>query len=319
MKAKTRKIVLIGSGNIGGSLALFSGLRQLGEVVLYDIAENVPQGKALDIAQSMALFGSSNRVQGSNDPKAISDADVIIITAGAKRKPGMSRDDLVEINTKVIASVGANIARYAPDAFVICITNPLDAMVGYLQRVSGLPHQKVTGMAGILDSSRFALFLAEEFGVSSCDVSASVMGGHGDTMVPLLRFSTVGGVAVPELIAMEKTTQKRIDAIIQRTRQGGGEIVQLLGMSAWVAPAAAAMKMASSYLNDEKRILPCAAWVKGLYGIEEGLYIGNPVVIGARGVESLFELPLNEEEQKMLNHSIDAVRELNQIVARFEA
>ena len=309
------KIALIGAGNIGGTLALLAGLKNLGDVVLFDIAEGMPQGKGLDIAQASPVEGFDAQVTGSQDYADIAGADVVIITAGSPRKPGMSRDDLIGINTKVIRSVAEGIKAHAPDAFVICITNPLDVMVGVLQKACGLPHERVVGMAGVLDSARFRYFLAEEFKVSVEDVTAFVLGGHGDTMVPLVRYSTVAGIPVPDLIKMGWSTQERIDAIVQRTAGGGGEIVKLLKTgSAFYAPASSAIAMAESYLLDKKRVLPCAAYCDGQYGLE-GLYVGVPVVIGSGGVERIVEIELNDDEKKAFDSSADAVRELNAVVA----
>ena len=310
------KIALVGAGNIGGTLALLAGLKELGDIVLFDIQEGIPQGKALDIAQASPVEGFNVNSSGANDYSALKDADVVIVTAGVARKPGMSRDDLVGINTKVMEQVGAGIKDNCPDAFVICITNPLDAMVGVLQEASGLPKEKVVGMAGVLDSARFRYFLAEEFGVSVEDVTAFVLGGHGDTMVPLVRYSTVAGIPVPDLIAMGWSTQEKIDCIVQRTRDGGAEIVGLLKTgSAFYAPASSAIEMAEAYLKDKKRVLPCAAYVDGAYGID-GLYVGVPVVLGAGGVEKVVEITLNADEQTMLDHSIAAVKTLAEVVAK---
>lgn len=310
------KIALVGAGNIGGTLALLAGLKELGDIVLFDIQEGIPQGKALDIAQASPVEGFNANSSGANDYSALKDADVVIVTAGVARKPGMSRDDLVGINTKVMEQVGAGIKGNCPDAFVICITNPLDAMVGVLQEASGLPKEKVVGMAGVLDSARFRYFLAEEFGVSVEDVTAFVLGGHGDTMVPLVRYSTVAGIPVPDLIAMGWSTQEKIDSIVQRTRDGGAEIVGLLKTgSAFYAPASSAIEMAEAYLKDKKRVLPCAAYVDGAYGID-GLYVGVPVVLGAGGVEKVVEITLNADEQTMLDHSIAAVKTLAEVVAK---
>ena len=310
------KIALVGAGNIGGTLALLAGLKELGDIVLFDIQEGIPQGKALDIAQASPVEGFNANSSGANDYSALKDADVVIVTAGVARKPGMSRDDLVGINTKVMEQVGAGIKDNCPDAFVICITNPLDAMVGVLQESSGLPKEKVVGMAGVIDSARFRYFLAEEFGVSVEDVTAFVLGGHGDTMVPLVRYSTVAGIPVPDLIAMGWSTQEKIDSIVQRTRDGGAEIVGLLKTgSAFYAPASSAIEMAEAYLKDKKRVLPCAAYVDGAYGID-GLYVGVPVVLGAGGVEKVVEITLNADEQTMLDHSIAAVKTLAEVVAK---
>jgi malate dehydrogenase len=310
------KIALVGAGNIGGTLALLAGLKELGDIVLFDIQEGIPQGKALDIAQASPVEGFNANSSGANDYSALKDADVVIVTAGVARKPGMSRDDLVGINTKVMEQVGAGIKDNCPDAFVICITNPLDAMVGVLQEASGLPKEKVVGMAGVLDSARFRYFLAEEFGVSVEDVTAFVLGGHGDTMVPLVRYSTVAGIPVPDLIAMGWSTQEKIDSIVQRTRDGGAEIVGLLKTgSAFYAPASSAIEMVEAYLKDKKRVLPCAAYVDGAYGID-GLYVGVPVVLGAGGVEKVVEITLNADEQTMLDHSIAAVKTLAEVVAK---
>ena len=309
------KIALVGAGNIGGTLALLAGLKELGDVVLFDIAKGIPQGKALDIAQASPVEGFNAASSGANGYAALKGADVVIVTAGVARKPGMSRDDLVGINTKVMKQVGAGIRKNCPKAFVICITNPLDAMVGVLQKASGLPTRKVVGMAGVLDSARFRYFLAEEFGVSVEDVTAFVLGGHGDTMVPLVRYSTVAGIPVPDLVRMGWTTQKRIDAIVQRTRDGGAEIVGLLKTgSAFYAPASSAIEMAEAYLKDKKRVLPCAAYVKGAYGLK-GLYVGVPVVLGAGGVEKVIEIKLDSEEKAMFRHSVRAVKSLAKVVA----
>lgn len=308
------KIALVGAGQIGGTLALLTGLKELGDIALVDIAEGVPQGKGLDIAQAATIENFDAQIKGSNDYDVIEGADVVIVTAGVPRKPGMSRDDLIGINTGVIQTVGENIKKYAPNAFVIVITNPLDVMVEVMQRVTGFPAHKVVGMAGVLDSARFRCFLAEEFGVSVEDVTAFVLGGHGDTMVPLVRYSTVAGIPLPDLVKMGWTTTERIDAIVDRTRNGGGEIVGLLKTgSAFYAPASSAIAMAESYLRDKKRILPCAARLNGEYGVN-GLYIGVPVVIGANGVEKIVEIELNDEEQAMFNHSVEAVRSLLQAV-----
>jgi malate dehydrogenase len=310
------KIALIGSGNIGGTLAHLAGIKELGDIVLFDIAEGVPQGKALDIAESSPVEGFDCAVSGANDYAEIAGSDVVIVTAGVARKPGMSRDDLVGINSKVMMAVGDGIKNNCPDAFVICITNPLDAMVGVLQQSSGLPVNRVVGMAGILDSARFRYFLAEEFNVSVKDVTAFVLGGHGDTMVPLTRYSTVAGIPVPDLIKMGWSTADRIEKIVQRTRDGGAEIVGLLKTgSAFYAPASSAIEMAEAYLKDQKRLLPCAAYVDGKYGLE-GMYVGVPVIIGKNGVERIIEITLNEEEQNMFNHSVSAVKTLNDIVKR---
>ena len=305
-----KKISLIGAGQIGGTLALLAGQKNLGDVVLVDIAEGIPQGKALDLAQASTVDGFDCDYGGSNDYSEIKDSDVIIVTAGLPRKPGLSRDDLIGINKNIITSVGENIKKYAPDAFVIVITNPLDVMVDVMQKVTGFDHKKVVGMAGVLDSARFKHFLAEEFNVSVQDVSAFVLGGHGDTMVPLIRYSTVAGVPLPDLVEMGWTTDKKLDAIVERTRKGGGEIVSLLKTgSAFYAPAYSAIAMAESYLLDKKRVLPCAAHLNGEYGVN-GLYIGVPVVIGADGVERIVEVKFNAEEKKMFDASVEAVRKL---------
>ena len=309
------KISLIGAGNIGGTLAVLAGLKELGDITLFDIAEGMPQGKALDIAQSSPIERFNATVTGANDYAALADSDVVIVTAGVARKPGMSRDDLIGINTKVMNEVGAGIKSHCPDAFVICITNPLDVMVGVLQKASGLPAAKVVGMAGVLDSARFRLFLAEEFNVSVEDVTAFVLGGHGDTMVPLVRYSAVAGIPVPDLIKMGWSSDDRIADIVQRTREGGAEIVGLLKTgSAFYAPASSAIDMADAYLKDKKRLLPCAAYVDGAYGLN-GLYVGVPVIIGAGGVERIVEIDLNAEERAMLDNSVAAVKALNDVVA----
>ncbi len=305
-----KKIALIGAGNIGGTLAHLAALKGLGDIVLFDVAEGIPQGKALDLSQCGPVEGFDSHIIGSNDYADIAGADVIIVTAGVARKPGMSRDDLLGINLKVMKAVGEGIKANAPDAFVICITNPLDAMVWALREFSGLPHNKVVGMAGVLDSSRFSHFLAEEFKVSIKDVTSFVLGGHGDTMVPVIEYSTVSGIPIPDLIAMGRSTQERIDAIVQRTRSGGGEIVALLKTgSAYYAPATSGIAMAEAYLGDQKRVLPCAAYVEGKYGVD-GLYVGVPVVIGAGGVEEIIEIALTDEAKANLTVSVDAVKEL---------
>ncbi len=304
------KIALIGAGQIGGTLAHLAGLKELGDIVLFDIAEGTPQGKALDIAQSSAVEGFDAKLKGTQAYADIEGADVVIVTAGVPRKPGMSRDDLLEINLKVMDQVGAGLKKYAPDAFVICITNPLDAMVWALQQASGLPKHKVVGMAGVLDSSRFRLFLAEEFGVSIEDVTAFVLGGHGDTMVPLIRYSTVAGIPLPDLVKMKWTTDKRLEEIVQRTRDGGAEIVGLLKTgSAFYAPAASAIEMADSYLKDKKRVLPCAAPLSGEYGLKD-IYVGVPCVIGANGVERVIEIELNKDEKTNFDKSVESVQGL---------
>jgi malate dehydrogenase len=304
------KIGLIGAGQIGGTLAHLAGLKGLGDIVLFDIAEGTPQGKALDLAQAGALHGFHGRLAGGNDYSVIAGADVVIVTAGVPRKPGMSRDDLLDINLKVIEAVGKGIKQHAPDAFVICITNPLDAMVWALQRATDLPPNKVVGMAGILDSARFSYFLAEEFKVSVEDVGAFVLGGHGDDMVPMLRYSTVAGIPLPDLVKMGWTTQERLDAIVVRVRKGGGEIVNLLKTgSAFYAPAASAIAMAESYLYDKRRVLPCAAQLNGEYGVK-GIYAGVPVVLGANGVEKVIEIALEPEEKRMFDKSVASVQAL---------
>ena len=306
------KIALVGAGNIGGTLALLAGLKALGDVVLFDIVDGIPQGKALDIAEASPVEGFDARVTGSNDYSEISGADVVIVTAGIARKPGMSRDDLIGTNTKVMHSVGKGIKENCPNAFVICITNPLDVMVGILQKACGLPTNKVVGMAGVLDSARFRYFLAEEFKVSVEDVTAFVLGGHGDTMVPLERYSTVAGIPVPDLIKMGWSTEEKLAEIVQRTRDGGAEIVKLLKSgSAFYAPAFSAIEMAEAYLRDKKRVLPCAAYCDGQYGLD-GLYVGVPVVLGSDGVERIVEIEMNGPERAMFDHSVQAVRELNE-------
>ncbi|RJF88676.1 malate dehydrogenase [Oleomonas cavernae] len=312
------KIALIGGGQIGGTLALLAGLKELGDVVIFDIVDGVPQGKALDIAEASPVLGFDATLAGGKDYAVIKGADVVIVTAGVPRKPGMSRDDLLAVNAKVMAAAGQGIAKYAPDAFVIVITNPLDAMVWALQKASGLPANKVVGMAGVLDSARFRYFLAEEFKVSVEDVTAFVLGGHGDSMVPLIRYSTVAGIPVPDLIKMGWTTRKKIDEIVERTRNGGAEIVNLLKTgSAFYAPAAAAIEMADSYLKDKKRIMPVAAYLDGQYGVK-GLYVGVPVVIGAGGVERVVEIQLNAGEKAGFAKSAATVRGLVEATVKLE-
>ena len=305
-----KKIALIGGGMIGGTLAHLAALKELGDIVIFDIAEGLPQGKALDISQSGPVEGFNAKLTGANSYEAIAGADVCIVTAGVARKPGMSRDDLLGINLKVMASVGAGIKQHAPDAFVICITNPLDVMVWALQKYCGLPPQKVVGMAGVLDSARFRHFLAEEFNVSVQDVTAFVLGGHGDTMVPLIRYSAVSGIPVPDLIKMGWSTQEKIDKIVQRTRDGGAEIVGLLKTgSAYYAPASSAIEMAESYLKDKRRLLPVAAHLTGQYGVKD-TYVGVPAVIGANGVERIAEIALSDEDKTGFRKSVDAVHGL---------
>ena len=304
------KIALIGGGQIGGTLAHLAGLKELGDIVIFDIVDGIPQGKALDLLQSSPVSHFDASLKGAKSYAAIKGADVVIVTAGVPRKPGMSRDDLIEINLKVMQQVGAGIKKYAPKAFVICITNPLDAMVWSLQKFSGLPKNKVVGMAGVLDSARFRTFLAEEFNVSVKDVTAFVLGGHGDTMVPSVRYSTVAGIPLPDLIKMKWTTQKKIDEIVQRTRDGGAEIVGLLKTgSAFYAPAASAIEMAEAYLKDQKRVLPCAAHLGGQYG-QKNIYVGVPTVIGAKGVERIVEIKLDAKEKAMFAKSVKAVKGL---------
>ena len=304
------KIALIGSGMIGGTLAHLIGLKELGDAVLFDVAEGLPQGKALDLEQSSAIEGFDAALTGTQGYEAIKGADVCIVTAGVPRKPGMSRDDLLGINLKVMKAVGEGIKQYAPNAFVVCVTNPLDAMVWALREFSGLPHNRIVGMAGVLDSARFRLFLAREFNVSIENVTAFVMGGHGDTMVPLPRYSTVAGIPIPDLVKMGWTTQDKLDKIVQRTRDGGAEIVSLLKTgSAFYAPASSAIEMAESYLKDKRKVLPCAAYLNGQYG-QKDLYVGVPVIIGKGGVEKIVEIALNAEEKAMFQKSADSVRGL---------
>ena len=305
-----KKIALIGAGNIGGTLAHLIGLKELGDVVMFDVFGGVAAGKALDIMQSGPVDGFDSMMTGGSDYAAIAGSDVVIVTAGFPRTPGMSRDDLIGKNAGVIAQVAEGVKTHCPEAFVIVITNPLDAMVWVMREKSGLPAERVVGMAGVLDSSRFRLFLAQEFNVSVEDVTAFVLGGHGDTMVPLTRYSTVAGIPVPDLVKMGWTTQERVDAICTRTANGGGEIVKLLEKgSAFYAPAASAIAMAESFLKDKKRVLPCAAWLTGQYGVSD-LYVGVPVVIGAGGVERIVEIQLNPEEKAAFEKSCGAVREL---------
>ena len=310
------RIALVGAGNIGGTLAHLAGLKELGDVVLFDVVEGVPEGKALDLVESSPVHGFDARMTGASRYRALKGADVVIVTAGSPRKPAMSRDDLIEVNARVMDQVGKGIRENCPGAFVICVTNPLDAMVWALREAAGLPAKQVVGMAGILDSARFRYFLAEEFDVSVEDVTAFVLGGHGDTMVPLVRYSTVAGIPLPDLVKMGWTTKARLDAIVRRTRDGGGEIVSLLKTgSAFYAPAAAAIEMAEAYLKDRKRVLPCCAMLNGQYGVR-GLYVGVPVVIGAGGVERIVEIRLNAPERKAFDASVAAVRELVQVVRR---
>jgi len=314
-----KKIALVGAGQIGGTLALLAGLKDLGDVVLFDIVDGIPQGKALDIAQAAPVEGFDADMSGASDYSAIKGADVVIVTAGVPRKPGMSRDDLIGINTKVVTTVGQAIKQHCPGAFVIVITNPLDVMVWIMREASGLPAERVVGMAGVLDSARFRHFLADEFNVSVEDVTAFVLGGHGDTMVPLVRYSTVAGIPLPDLVKMGWTTQEKLDKIVQRTRDGGAEIVGLLKTgSAFYAPASSAIAMAESYLKDKKRVLPCAALLTGQYGVKD-IYVGVPVVIGAGGVEKIVEITLNPEEQKAFDASVGAVKGLMDAAKKLQA
>ena len=312
-----KKIALIGAGNIGGTLAHLIGLKELGDVVMVDIADGFPKGKSLDLAQSSSIENFEANFTGTANYKNIKNSDVVIVTAGFPRKPGMTRDDLVEKNSSIIEKVGKNIKKYCPQAFVICITNPLDAMVSVLQKASGLKTYMCVGMAGVLDSARLKYFLSKEFNVSVEDISAFVLGGHGDTMVPIIRYATVSGIPVPELVKMKWTTQKRINDIVQRTRDGGGEIGKLMKVaSAYYAPASSAIQMAESYLKDHKRVLPCAAFLNGEYGVK-GFYVGVPVLIGSKGVEKIIELKLTKEEKKEFNHSVNAVKSLTTLSNKF--
>ncbi|MEE9329383.1 MAG: malate dehydrogenase [Parvularculaceae bacterium] len=317
-KTSRKKIALIGAGMIGGTLAHIAAQKELGDIVLFDIAQGLPEGKSLDISQSAPVDGYDSTLKGTQDYADIAGADVCIVTAGVARKPGMSRDDLVGINLKVMKAVGEGIAKHAPDALVICITNPLDAMVWALQKFSGLPHNKVIGMAGILDSSRFRHFLADEFDVSVESVTAFVLGGHGDTMVPLQRYSTIAGVPLPDMVKMGWTTQSKIDAIIDRTRKGGGEIVGLLKTgSAFYAPAASAISMAEAFLKDKKLVVPCAAYLTGQYGVNNR-YVGVPIVLGCGGAERILEVEFTPEEKKMFDHSVAAVEDLVEACQKLE-
>lgn len=315
---KRNKIALIGGGQIGGTLAHLAGLKELGDVVIFDIVKGIPQGKALDLAEAAPVSSYNVDLKGSNNYSAIKDSDVVIVTAGVPRKPGMSRDDLLSINLKVMSDVGAGIKKYCPKAFVICITNPLDAMVWALQKFSGVKPNMIVGMAGVLDSARFRYFLSQEFNVSVEDVTAFVLGGHGDSMVPLERYSTVSGIPLPDLVKMGWTTQERLKDIIQRTRDGGAEIVGLLKTgSAFYAPAASAIEMADSYLKDKKRVLPCAAYLSGEYKIKD-MYVGVPVVIGKKGVEKILEISLNSRETKMFKDSIASVKSLMRACSKID-
>ena len=311
-----KKIALVGAGNIGGTLAHLIGLKELGDVILIDVADGMPQGKALDLIQSSTIESFNSHIKGSTNYKDMKNADVVIVTAGFQRRPGMTRDDLVEKNSGIMQTVGKGIKDNCPKAFVICITNPLDAMVSVLQKSGGLRTNMCIGMAGVLDSARLKYFLANEFKVSVEDVSAFVLGGHGDTMVPIIRYATVAGIPVPELINLKWTTKKRIDAIIQRTRDGGGEIGRLMKTaSAFYAPASSAIVMAESYLKDNKRVLPCAAHLNGEYGVK-GLYVGVPVIIGKKGVEKILELKLNSSEKKQFSNSVKAVKNLTNLAEK---
>ena len=310
-----KKISLIGAGNIGGTLAHLIALKELGDVILIDIVKGVPKGKALDLAQSSGIESFESNIIGSSNYKDIINSDVVIVTAGFPRRPGMSRDDLVEKNSKIIKEVGKAIKKFCPKAFVICITNPLDAMVSVLQSSASLKTNMCVGMAGVLDSARLKYFLANQFKVSVQDVNTFVLGGHGDTMVPLLRYSTIAGVPISELIASKVVTKKKIDSIVKRTRDGGAEIVKLMQTSAFYAPASSAISMAESYLKDEKRTLPCAAYLNGEYGVK-GLYVGVPVIIGKRGVEKVIKLKLNSNEKKQFNNSVKAVKSLTSLAKK---
>jgi len=311
-----KKIALVGAGNIGGTLAHLIGLKELGDVVLIDIADGMPKGKALDLVQSSTIEYFNSHMKGSANYKDMKDADVVIVTAGFQRRPGMTRDDLVEKNSSIMQTVGKGIKVNCPKAFVICITNPLDAMVSVLQRSAGLKTNMCIGMAGVLDSARLKYFLAQEFKVSVQDVSAFVLGGHGDTMVPLIRYATVSGVPVPELINLKWSTKKKIDEIIERTRDGGGEIGRLMKTAtAFYAPASSAIAMAESYLKDKKRVLPCAAYLNGEYGVK-GLYVGVPVIIGKKGVEKILELKLTASEKKQFNNSVKSVKSLTDLASK---
>lgn len=304
------KIALVGAGNIGGTLAFLAGLKHLGDVVIFDVAEGIPQGKALDIAQSSPIDGFDATLKGTQDYADLKDADVVIVTAGIPRKPGMSRDDLLSTNAAVMKQVGQGIKQYCPHAFVIVVTNPLDVMVWVLQQASGLPAKRVVGMAGVLDSARFRYFLSQACQVSVEDVTAFVLGGHGDSMVPLVRYSTIAGIPLPEVVKMGWVSQTQLDQIVDRTRNGGAEIVNLLKTgSAFYAPAAAAISMAESYLHDKRRVLPCAAHLNGEYGVND-LYVGVPVVIGAKGVEKVVEVSLSADERTLFDQSVQSVRDL---------
>jgi malate dehydrogenase len=310
------RIALVGAGQIGGTLAHLAGIKELGEIVLFDVVDGVPQGKALDLCQSAPVEGYVPKMKGTNEYAELKDSDVVIVTAGVPRKPGMSRDDLLEINLKVMEQVGAGLRKYAAEAFVICVTNPLDAMVWALQKTSGLPRNKVVGMAGVLDSARFRYFLSQEFDVSPEDIATMVLGGHGDTMVPLIRYSSVAGIPLTDLVKMRWITQKRLDDIVQRTRDGGAEIVGLLKTgSAYYAPAAAALEMAESYLKNKKRVLPCAAYLNGEYGVK-GIYAGVPIIISAKGVERVIELDLTSAEKDAFMHSVNSVKALVELCQR---
>ncbi len=311
---KRPKISLIGAGNIGGTLAHIIAQEKLGDVVLFDLMKGLPQGKALDIAQSTPIEGHPVNVSGSNCYKDLKGSDIVIITAGIPRKTGMSRDDLIETNAKIMKSIGKELATHCPESFVIVVTNPLDAMVYELQRSSGFPAHKVVGMAGILDSTRLRYFIAQEFKVSVQEVQALVLGGHGDSMVPLLNYTCIGGIPLSDFVKMGWVTKQRLDEIVQRTRDGGAEIVALLKTgSAFYAPATSIIAMARSYLNDEKRLLPCAAMLNGEYGVDN-LYVGVPIIIGKNGVERIVELPLSKEERLAFDKSVDHVRRLIHIM-----
>jgi len=317
--SKRAKIALIGGGNIGGTLAHLCGIKNLGDVVIVDRGGGVAAGKALDLEQSSSMEGYDSKMWGTADYSAIKGCDVVIITAGVPRQPGMSRDDLLSVNAEVMKAVGQGVKENCPNAFVIVVTNPLDAMVYSFQKASGLPHHMIAGMAGVLDSGRFKLFLSRELGVSSEDISAMVLGGHGDTMVPMIRHTTVAGIALPDLVKMGWIKQEKLDEIVDRTRNGGAEIVQLLQKgSAFYAPATAALEMAESFLYDRKRLLPCAAYLNGEYNIKD-LYVGVPVIIGSKGVEKIVELELNQTEREMFDASVKSVEGLLEALSKLAA
>ena len=309
------KISLIGAGNIGGTIALLAAIKNLGNVVLVDIAKGIAKGKALDISHSLPVLQCNRKIIGTTSLKQIKDSKVIVVTAGVPRKAGMSRDDLVEINLKVMKYVGKAIKKYSPKSFVIVVTNPLDVMTWALQKITGIPHSHVVGMAGVLDTSRFKFHLAEALGYSVQDVSSSVLGGHGDDMVALLRHTTISGIPLEDMIRMKKITRKKVNEIVNRIRTCGGEIITYMGTSAYYSPAASAIEMVECYLRDQKKILPCSAYLRGQYGVK-GIYVGVPVVLGANGAEKIVEINLKKDEKKEFIKSVNSVSDVLKVAKK---